>query len=88
YWVDGDVVHVGEVTIGKHARIGARSTLLPGARIGNDAHIEAGSTVTGEKKVKAGARWSGSPARKVGRSKHRFPEEVPPARRHWVAIYG
>nr|WP_120491736.1 Pls/PosA family non-ribosomal peptide synthetase [Corynebacterium lactis] len=88
YWVDGDRVHVGEISIGEHARIGARSTLLPGTRIGQGAHVEAGSTVTGEKKVKAGARWSGSPARKVGRSKHRFPEELPPAARGWVAVYG
>lgn len=87
YWVDGDTVHVGEISVGAHARVGARSTLLPGTRIGQSAHIEAGSTVTGEKKVKAGARWSGSPARKVGRSKHRFPEQLPPSARGWVAVY-
>lgn len=88
YWVDGDVVHVGSIHIGAGARVGARSTLEPGTKIGRDAHIEAGSTVTGDKKVKAGARWSGSPARKVGRSKHRFPTELPPAKRAWVAVYG
>lgn len=87
YWVDGDVVHVGQIVVGADARIGARSTLLPGTRIGRAAHVEAGSTVTGEKKVKADARWSGSPAKKVGRSKHRFPTEVPPAARGWVAVY-
>ena len=87
YWVDGDVLHVGEITVGKDARVGARSTLLPGTRIGDHAHIEAGSTVTGEKRVKDGARWAGSPAHKVGRSKHRFPTERPPAARSWVGIY-
>lgn len=88
YWVDGDVVHVGRVEVGNNARVGARSTLLPGTIIGADAHIEAGSTVTGDKHVKAGARWSGSPAHKVGRSKHRFPDTHPARRSRWVPIYG
>ncbi|MGV3072772.1 Pls/PosA family non-ribosomal peptide synthetase [Corynebacterium phoceense] len=88
YWLDGDILRVGAIEVGKNARVGARSTLLPGTRIGNDAHIEAGSTVTGAKKVKSGQRWSGSPAAKVGRSKHRFPDEHPRRRSHWVALYG
>ncbi|MEJ5998864.1 Pls/PosA family non-ribosomal peptide synthetase [Corynebacterium sp. H130] len=88
YWVEGDKVHVGAITIGANARIGSRSTLLPGAVIGEDAHIEAGSCVTAHKPVKARARWSGSPAGKVGRSKHRFPDEHPPRRSYWVALYG
>lgn len=87
YWIDGDELVLGSITIGADARIGARSVLLPGAVIGAGAHIEAGSTVTGAKKVKAGARWAGSPARKVGRPKHRFPEHRPPQRPAWVAIY-
>ena len=88
YWVDGDTVRVGSITVGNNARVGARSTLMPGTVIGADAHIEAGSTVTGDKPVKAGARWSGSPAHKVGRSKHRFPSEHPARRSRWVPIYG
>ncbi|AKK03998.1 Pls/PosA family non-ribosomal peptide synthetase [Corynebacterium epidermidicanis] len=88
YWVEGDVVHVGAIEVGANARIGARSTLLPGTVIGEDAHVEAGSTITADKKVKAGARWAGSPARKVGRSKHRFPDEHPPRRSYWVPLYG
>ncbi|MGZ7497441.1 Pls/PosA family non-ribosomal peptide synthetase [Corynebacterium sp. ZY180755] len=88
YWVDGNKLHVGAITIGSNARIGSRSTLLPGAVIGEDAHVEAGSTVTADKKVKAGARWSGSPAKKVGRSKHRFPDEHPPRKSWFVPIYG
>lgn len=88
YWVEGDKVHVGAITIGPNARIGARSTLMPGAVIGEDVHIEAGSCVTATKPVKARARWSGSPAAKVGRSKHRFPDEHPPRRSYWVMFYG
>lgn len=88
YWVEGDKLHVGEITIGANARIGARSTLMPGAVISEDAHVEAGSCVTAHKPVKARARWSGSPAAKVGRSKHRFPDEHPPRRSFWVPLYG
>lgn len=52
------------------------------------AHVEPGSTVTGDKPVKKGARWAGSPARKVGRSKQRFPDHHPPRRSRWVWLYG
>jgi acetyltransferase-like isoleucine patch superfamily enzyme len=34
YWIDGDALLIGPVRIGKRARIGARSTLGPGAVIG------------------------------------------------------
>jgi non-ribosomal peptide synthetase-like protein len=60
YWIDGDIVRVGMVRVGAGARIGSRSTLMPGARIGKNAKIAAGSTVTGA--VPAGQRWAGSPA--------------------------
>ena len=88
YWLDGDILHVGEISVGENARVGTRSTLMPGTVIGKNAHIEAGSTVTGARPVKPGARWSGSPAAKVGRSKHRFPDEHPAKRTRWVWIYG
>ncbi|WP_301925541.1 Pls/PosA family non-ribosomal peptide synthetase [Corynebacterium glaucum] len=87
HWLDGDELHVGAVTIGDDARIGARSTLMPGTEIRQDAHVEAGSTVTGDKPVKKGARWAGSPAKKVGRSKLRFPDERPPRGIVWAAAY-
>lgn len=88
YWLDGDILRVGTIVVGPNARIGARSTLLPGTVIGDDAHVEAGSTVTGDRAIKAGSRWSGSPAVKVGRSKHRFPDTPPPRRSRWVPVYG
>lgn len=87
-WLDGDELHVGEVAIGAEARVGARSTLMPGTEIRPGAHVEPGSTVTGDKPVKKGSRWAGSPARKVGRSKHRFPNERPPRRPLWALGYG
>lgn len=88
FWLDGDVLHVGAISIGDFARIGARSTLLPGTTVGEHAHIEPGSTVLGDCPIKPHSRWAGSPAKKVGRSKHRFPTEPPPRHSYWVPLYG
>ncbi|MEU4242554.1 Pls/PosA family non-ribosomal peptide synthetase [Actinoplanes sp. NPDC026619] len=78
YWIDGDIVRVGKMRIGAGARIGSRSTLMPGARIGKGAHVEAGSTVAGA--VPAGK--SGSKNRAA------WPTQRPPRRsRLWVAGY-
>ncbi|ALC06797.1 hypothetical protein CDES_12235 [Corynebacterium deserti GIMN1.010] len=88
YWIDGDIVHVGTIEVHDNARIGARSTLLPGTVVGKGAHLQPGSTVTGDKNIKPGSRWAGSPAQKVGRAKHRFPESHPPRRSRWVPVFG
>ena len=84
HWVDGDTVHIGKITIGADARVGARSTLMPGARIGRGAEVVAGSTVRGS--VPAGRRWAGSPAARTGKSS--WPPPRPPHSRFWVAAYG
>ncbi|MEV2225131.1 Pls/PosA family non-ribosomal peptide synthetase [Nocardia vinacea] len=86
YWIDGDVVHIGPITIGAGAVIGARSILLPGSKIGKNAEIAAGSSVSG--KVKAEQEWAGSPAAKVGKAQHRWPAHTPARAAHWVAIFG
>jgi len=85
YWIDGDVVRVGEIRIGAHASIGARSTLAPGTRIGKFAEIAPGSSVFG--KVPAGQLWSGSPAKREGKVKAWWPAE--PARQSlfWGALF-
>jgi non-ribosomal peptide synthetase-like protein len=72
WWIDGDWVHLGGISIGAGAAIGARSTLLPGARIGAGAVVDPGSAVSG--KVKAGLRVAGSPASRVGKAKPGWPE--------------
>ncbi|MFJ3958749.1 Pls/PosA family non-ribosomal peptide synthetase [Arthrobacter sp. NPDC090010] len=72
WWVDGDKVHIGAITIGPGATIGARSTLMPGTRIGADAIVEPGSAVTG--KVKTGVTVAGSPAERIGKAKPDWPE--------------
>jgi non-ribosomal peptide synthetase-like protein len=86
YWIDGDVVHVGPIVIGPGAVIGARSILLPGSKIGKNAEIAPGSAVSG--KVKAEQEWAGSPATKVGKAQHRWPDHTPARAAHWVAIFG
>ena len=47
HWIDGDHFHVGPITIGNDATIGARTTLLPGATVGKNADVAAGSGVVG-----------------------------------------
>jgi non-ribosomal peptide synthetase-like protein len=90
YWVDGDVVRVGAVRVGAGGRVGARSTLMPGARVGKGAKIAAGSTVTGA--VPANQRWAGSPAVPVtGKGATTWPAHRPDrsrlGARSWVAAY-
>ncbi|MFI5496027.1 Pls/PosA family non-ribosomal peptide synthetase [Actinoplanes sp. NPDC051859] len=90
HWVDGDVVRIGKVRIGAGARVGARSTLMPGTRIGKNAQIAAGSTVAGT--VPATQRWAGSPAAPAGKDPGEWPaqrpERSPMRSRFWVAAYG
>ena len=64
WWLEGDRLHIGEVRIGAGARIGARSSVMPGAVVGERAEILPGSAVAG--RVPAGARWAGSPGQVVG----------------------
>ncbi|MFN8071752.1 MAG: Pls/PosA family non-ribosomal peptide synthetase [Mycobacterium sp.] len=86
HWIDGDLFHLGEITVGNDATIGSRTMLLPGAVVGKDADVAAGSAVVG--KVKNGQYWKGSPAVKSGKARHPWPDHRPPRAAHWVAIYG
>ncbi|RUP03137.1 MAG: amino acid adenylation domain-containing protein [Mycobacterium sp.] len=86
HWVDGDVFHLGTITIGNDATIGARTTLLPGAVVGKNADVAPGSGVTD--KIKNGQYWKGSPAAKSGRVNHPWPDERPARKSYWVAGYG
>ncbi|MFA6575103.1 MAG: Pls/PosA family non-ribosomal peptide synthetase, partial [Nocardioides sp.] len=82
YWIDGDVLRVGELRVGARARLGARSMLLPGAQVGDDAEVAPGSAVFGT--VPAGEYWSGSPAVRVTGAA-RGPWSGPPAS-HWAWV--
>nr|WP_232376900.1 Pls/PosA family non-ribosomal peptide synthetase [Amycolatopsis aidingensis] len=86
YWVDGDLVHIGKIRVGAGARIGARSTLLPGVRVGKGAEIAPGSTVRGA--VPAGRRWAGSPAARQQKNALKWPSSRPPRSRRWATVYG
>lgn len=86
YWLDGDVLRLGQVKIGADAVIGSRSTLLGGAKIGAGSEVEPGSAVSG--RVPAGERWAGSPAARVGSARHAWPAERPGNKRRWLLAYG
>jgi len=86
HWIDGDVIHIGAVVIGPGAVIGARSTLLPGSTVGRNAVVAAGSGVIG--KVKAEQEWAGSPAVKVGKAEHPWPDKTPRRAVHWIGAFG
>ncbi|MDP9167275.1 MAG: AMP-binding protein, partial [Actinomycetota bacterium] len=86
HWIDGDLFHVGEITVGNDATVGARTTLLPGSAVGKNADVAPGSGVVG--KVKAGQYWKGSPAVKSGKARHPWPDERPRRAPLWVAMYG
>ena len=85
YWIDGDLVRIGEIRIGAGSAIGARSSLMPGARIGKRATVAPGSAVFG--RVPAGQDWAGSPAVRVGTSRVWWPGERPPLRTRWLFAY-
>lgn len=86
HWLDGDTFHLGAITIGNDATIGARTTLLPGAVVGKNADVAPGSGVLD--KIKNGQYWKGSPAVKSGKARHPWPDERPARRSQWVAVYG
>jgi non-ribosomal peptide synthetase-like protein len=86
HWIDGDHFHVGPITVGNDATIGARTTLLPGAVVGKNADVAPGAGVVG--KVKNGQYWKGSPAVKSGKARHPWPDHRPKRAPLWVAIYG
>jgi non-ribosomal peptide synthetase-like protein len=86
YWLDGDLLHVGEIRIGASATVGARATLLPGARIGKNAQVAPGAVVAGS--VPSGERWAGAPAARQGKARRFHPSARPPRSQRWEVIYG
>ncbi|GAA1716772.1 non-ribosomal peptide synthetase [Isoptericola hypogeus] len=87
HWIEGDVVHVGPVAIGRDATIGARSVLLPGARVRRGTDVAAGSAVVGS--TGRNEYWEGSPAtRRRSQVKHPWPAERPAGGGAWAVAYG
>jgi non-ribosomal peptide synthetase-like protein len=86
WWLDGDVLRVGEIRIGERARVGTRSILLPGAEVGDDAELLAGACLGTA--VPAGASWGGSPASpQAAPAGQDWPESAPRRSRVWSSIY-
>ncbi|GAA1808967.1 non-ribosomal peptide synthetase [Nocardioides hankookensis] len=86
HWIDGDVFHLGEIHVGRGARVGARSTLAPGAVVRANAEVAPGSLVIGE--VPAAEYWSGSPAeRQSAHARGPWHDQAPPPGRSWLLGY-
>ncbi|MFJ8311375.1 MULTISPECIES: Pls/PosA family non-ribosomal peptide synthetase [unclassified Streptomyces] len=89
WWLDGATLHIGEVRIGAGARVGHRSTLMPGAVLGADAELEPGACLDGQ--IPAGRRWLGSPARPAESHERIAGNGWPTPRRRrsrrWAAAY-
>ena len=86
YWIDGDVLHVGEIRVGARARLGARSMMCPGADVGDDAEVAPGSSVFGS--VPAGEYWSGSPAVRLAGAARGPWAGQPADHPAWLLAYG
>ncbi|KWT57252.1 amino acid adenylation protein [Streptomyces albus subsp. albus] len=90
WWLDQDVLRVGAVSVGAGARVGHRSTLMPGAVLGPGAELAPGGCLDGT--VPAGEAWAGSPARPAEEDDARtagsdWPASRPPRSRRWAAAY-
>lgn len=66
WWLDGETLRVGAISIGAGARVGHRTMLMPGASLGQGATLEGGGCLDGH--IPAGQTWEGSPARPVAES--------------------
>ncbi len=85
HWLDGASFILGPIRVRAGARVGSRSTLLPGADVGKRAEIAPGSAVFGN--VPADEAWSGAPAAASGTARGPWADEAPPSRPAWVIGY-
>ncbi len=85
YWIDGDILHIGEIRIGARARVGVRSMLGPGAVVGKNAEIAPGSFVSGQ--VPDAEFWSGAPAERQAKARGPWSTKQPPAETVWLGAY-
>ncbi|OAA33331.1 non-ribosomal peptide synthetase [Moelleriella libera RCEF 2490] len=47
WWLDGDFLHIGTITMGEGSRVGGRTNLMPDTELEPYASVEAGSVVQG-----------------------------------------
>ena len=85
HWLDGASFILGPIRVRAGARVGSRSTLLPGADVGKRAEIAPGSAVFGI--VPEDEAWSGAPAMPSGAPRSPWADEEPPHRPLWQVAY-
>ncbi|MFC7487423.1 Pls/PosA family non-ribosomal peptide synthetase [Knoellia sp. CPCC 206453] len=85
HWIDGAKFIVGPLRVREGARVGARSSLLPGADVGERAEIAPGSAVFGA--VPADESWSGAPAEPSGTARRPWHDARPANRPSWLGAY-
>nr|WP_229819896.1 Pls/PosA family non-ribosomal peptide synthetase [Streptomyces abikoensis] len=66
WWLDGETLRIGALSVGAGARVGHRTMLMPGASLGAGATLEGGGCLDGH--IPPGQTWEGSPARPVAGS--------------------
>lgn len=85
HWLDGDRFVVGPIEVGRRARVGMRSTLLPGAVIGTDAEVAPQAAIFGT--VPDSEYWSGAPATRFGPARGPWADRKPVNKPVWVLAY-
>ena len=64
--VEGDIVDLGRITIGRSVTVGVKAVILPDVIIGDGAIVAAGAVVTKGTRISPGEIWGGVPAKKIG----------------------
>lgn len=75
YWINGDTLIVGTVTIDENARIGTRTIVMPNTHVRAGAEITPGSRVVGT--IPAGEVWGGSPLKLIATKGRSWPNVTP-----------
>lgn len=73
YWIEGDTVHIGAITVEDGARVGTRSILTPGVTVGAFSEVLPGSHV--DRDIPAEQLWGGSPIRYEGDAGASWPHQ-------------
>ncbi|HXW34785.1 MAG TPA: Pls/PosA family non-ribosomal peptide synthetase, partial [Acidimicrobiales bacterium] len=76
WYIEGDEIVIGNVSIGCGVRIGARSCVEPASVVCDDVEIEVGTSVSG--RVEPGTRLEGAPAMVCGRAGDSWPMSSAP----------
>lgn len=85
HWIDGATFILGPIRVRAGARVGSRSTLLPGADVGKRAEVAPGSAVFGV--VPKDQAWSGAPATASGAARGPWVDQPPANRSRWRLAY-